>query len=164
MSEEIELNNFRRIPDVGAEVGYLIMSCSNLDCWMFPAMSLLLDGNKDAARSIMSTVSNISPKFEILCGIAEPKKDNYALAHNICALKADTQKAIQFRNYVAHGMYWFNADGEPFLTPRHFGNGKKQDISLTSEAIRHHTETIKELTRCIRVSVGPFSPEDITGY
>lgn len=164
MNEEIALNNFRRIPDIGVEIGYLIMSCANLDCWMFPAMSLLLEGNKEAARSIMSTVSNLNPKFEILCGIAEPQKNNNALAYNISALKADTLKAIQFRNFVAHGMYWFEADGTPFLTPRHFSNGKKQQVQLTPDSVRLHTEVIKKLTACIRASVGPFSPEDITGY
>ncbi|GEM_PF-6329047 len=158
MSEVLSNYSIRNIPEIATEVGYLIMVTANLDCWMLPAMSILLENNNDAASSIMSNVNSLSAKFDILSDIAKARED-IPLATAVAAHRESVSKAIKFRNKIAHGLFAFEEDGKPLLIPFPLSKGKKKDLALTPSVIRVHVEAIGNFLKAIHDVTGPVDFE-----
>ena len=160
MTEDVPSYSIRNIPEIATEVGNLIMVTANLDCWMLPAMSILLDNNYDAAVSIMSNISNMSAKFDILSDIAEARKD-LPLAAKVTVHRKSVREAIKFRNKVAHGLFAFDEDGKPLLIPYPLSKNKKVDLELTPNLIHKQVLVIGDFLREIHEITGPIDFESL---
>ena len=139
-------------PEIAAEVGFLIMYCANIDVWLKPAFAMLLGGD-DIADSILRHVDNLTAKKDVLFDIAAAESGRHPLADELLATREAVNKAIAFRNALAHGNFGFNAKTGALdlvsgvLSQR---RGKPKSHALTPAEIRAHVVAIKAMIAAIR--------------
>ncbi|MFH1793156.1 MAG: hypothetical protein ABIF45_01550 [Pseudomonadota bacterium] len=139
-------------PDIAREVGFLMMQSANLEIWLVPVLSKITD--EVTARAIIRKIDNISAKLSILFEIAENRPDD-DLARRIASIRDDVEKAVAYRNSLAHSLFAF--DGDDLHLVRNVVSdrrGKPKFEPLDPSEIRRHAENISKAISTILGSEG----------
>lgn len=135
--------------DVGAEVGFLIMYSANLDGWLTIILSELLR-DREAAAAIMWNVDNLSARLGIVFSIAAQRSDD-PFATIIMSHKEALERAIGYRNRLAHGIYAWSDEMQLCLmkggTSSRRGAASAEILDL--KQIRAHTDDIRSAMKAI---------------
>jgi hypothetical protein len=138
--------DLRSQPEIAQEIGLLMMYAANLEIMFISIVTELMGGNKDIPSIIALQVDNLSAKIGIMFEIANLKR-GAPFANVVLEAKEPVQKAIAFRNKLAHSLYVFDdATGafELFSNLLSIRRGKPKCEPLKTSVIAKHREALRE--------------------
>jgi hypothetical protein len=155
MEDDLPVNSLLRQTDVAREVGFLIMYAANIEVWYLEILKIFLRHEAEIAGIIFGNIDSLSAKTDVIFRILEFKK-GWLISQELLPMKEAVERAISFRNDVAHGQHGLSQEGNANLTKNFmtFKRGKPKTITVSVEMINAHVQVLRSAIFIMRKYVG----------
>lgn len=140
-------------PELAEQVGYLIVTFTNTEDWLYRAFAQMIDDEDEVTHAILSRVDSFSHKLGVIMDVAEIHASENLLAAALVGVRENIEAAASFRNKVAHGIWGFeHATGESVILFRLYitGRGPMQRIPITPDLLWGHTRKLMDAYEAVR--------------